>query len=124
MYQISYDSSERILHLELEGFWSATTLALFTAELLLRTTPLKMRRISYAVLSDSTKFPVQSSLVAQGLGRIMAKGAETHLGPTAIVVSSHLNKMQAERAMKGNRLQVFLNKTDTRAWLSAEQASS
>ena len=45
-----------------------------------------------------------------------------HLGPTAIIVAGVLNKLQAERTLKGDRVRVFLNEADARAWLIAEMA--
>jgi hypothetical protein len=120
MYAIRYDPGERILHLKLEGFWTAATLARFVAELMVRTTQLRMRRERFGVLSDSSRFAIQSPLVSQGFERIMAKGAETHRGPTAVVVAGVLNKLQAERTLKGERVCVFLDPAEARGWLAAE----
>ena len=109
MYSIRYDTCERVLHLRLKGFWTVATLARFAAELLARATTLKLRRIGFAVLSESTRFAIQSPTVSQGFARLMARGAEAHSGPTAIVVASQLNRMQAERTLKGERVRIFLN---------------
>ena len=124
MYSIRYDTRERVLHLQLEGFWTVATLARFAAELIARATTLKLRRIGYAVLSDSTRFAIQSPTVSQGFEQLMARGAQAHDGPTAIVVASQLNKMQAERTLKGERVRVFLTEADARAWLAEEMAAA
>ena len=122
MYSIRYDTRERVLYLRLEGFWTVATLARFTAELLARAATLTLRRISFAVLSDSTGFAIQSPTVSQGFVQIMNRGAEAHNDPTAIVVAGQLNKLQAERTLKGERVRVFLNEPDARAWLAEEMA--
>jgi hypothetical protein len=122
MYSIRYDAGTRILHLQLEGFWTVATLARFTAELVLHTAKLKLRHIDYAVLSDSSRFAIQSPAVSQGFERIMSKGADSHRGPTAVVVASRLNKLQAERTLKGDRVRIFLVEAEARAWLALEMA--
>jgi hypothetical protein len=122
MYAIRYDPGDRILHLRLEGFWGAATLAGFTAELLVRTTALRLRGTVYGVLSDSSRFAIQSPLVSQGFERIMARGAQTHRGPTAVVVASVLNKLQAERTLKGDRTRISLDAEEARAWLAMQMA--
>ena len=123
MYRIAYHPGDRLLHLTLEGFWSAATLARFAAELLVRTAAIGRGGTIYGVLSDSSRFPVQSPLVAQGFSRIAARGAERHRGPTAIVVAGALNKMQAERTLGGARLRVFTDAVEARSWIVGELAS-
>lgn len=78
-----------------------------------------MRYRHFAILSDSSRFPVQSLAVASGFERIRARGSKLHKGPTAIVVGSYLNKVQAERSLKGARIRVFLSADEARDWLTA-----
>ena len=117
MYSIKFDPPSRTLHLSLDGFWTSVTLASFAAELLVETTALHLRYGSYAILSDSSRFPVQSPEVAAGFDGIMKRGAEVHNGPTAIVVASILNKMQAERSVRGPNVRVFLSADEARGWI-------
>ena len=118
MYTIKFDASTRTLHLELEGFWSVGTLTAFAAELLVKTTALNLRYGKFAILSDSTRFPVQSSAVSAGFERIRERGAQLHKGHTAVVVGSVLNKMQAERSLRGPHVRVFLSANDAKRWLA------
>ena len=124
VYSIAFDTETRTLHLRLEGFWSMATLANFAAELLETSAAARRRHDSFAILSDSSRFPVQSPDVAHGFEQLMARGAATHKGPTAILVASVLNKMQVQRSMKGPRLGVFLSVEEARAWLAAERTSA
>ena len=118
MYSIKFEAQTRTLHLELEGFWTLATLAAFSAELLATTTALKDRYGSFAISSDSSRFRVQSPEVAAGFERIRKRGAEAQEGPTAIVVASVLNKMQAKRSVRGPRVRVFLTADEARSWLT------
>lgn len=117
MYAIRFDPIRRIFHFELHGFWSIGTVIQFGAELLARTTVARVRHGRYAVLSDSREFPIQSAGVAPYFERIMARGIEMDVGPCAIVVGSHLNKLQAERLFQGGRARVVLDYAEAAAWL-------
>lgn len=123
MYTIAFDAQSRTLQLKLEGFWSAATLAGFAAELISKTTALRTRYPEFAILSDSSCFPVQSPDVARGFEQLMMGGAKAHTGSTAVVVASVLNKMQAERSLPGTRVRVFMSADEARRWLATERAA-
>ncbi|HVF93948.1 MAG TPA: hypothetical protein VM900_06510, partial [Sphingomonas sp.] len=67
---------------------------------------------------DASRFPVQSPAVAAGFDKIRERGSKVRKGPTAIVVASVLNKMQAERSLQGPDIRVFLSADEARAWLA------
>lgn len=119
MYTIRFDPARRIFHFELHGFWTMGTVIQFGVELLTRSTVARLRHGRYAVLSDSRDFPIQSATVAPYFERIMARGIEMDVGPCAIVVGSHLNKMQAERVLQGGRARIFLDYAEAEAWLDS-----
>lgn len=118
MYTIRYDSMRRIFHLTLNGFWTMPVIIKFGAELLVRTTAIRVRGHRYAMLSDASAFPVQSAQVTSYFERIMARGIEIDVGPCAIVVASQLNKLQAERSLRSDRVRVFLDRDEAEAWLA------
>lgn len=118
-YDIRFDPDRRILYLRLSGFWTIATVIRFAAELLVRATAARARHRRFATFSDSSAFPVQSTQVAQYFERIMARGIAMDIGPTAIVVASHLNKLQAERVFRPDRVRVFTDRTQAEAWLDA-----
>lgn len=121
MYVIQFDPETRILHLTLEGFWSVEILDDFATELRAKSTELQKLYGTYATLSDSTGFAVQSLEVARGFEKIQTRGVHANLGPTAIVAGSMLNKLQAERSLKGPRVRVFLRLDEAQNWLASEQ---
>ena len=121
-YTIDYEPQARLLTMRLWGFWSLATLAGYTARLLAATTKLRGQR--YAVLSDARDFPVQSSLVSAGFERIARRGAKLHRGRTAIVVGSHLNRMQAQRTVATADTRVFLDFEEARGWLRAAEKAA
>jgi len=118
-YDIRFDPNRRLFHLKLSGFWTMATVIRFAAELLVRTTAARARHGRFAMFSDSSDFPVQSTLVAQYFERIMARGVAMDVGPTAILVASQLNKLQAERVFDPGRVQVFTDRALAEAWLDA-----
>lgn len=123
VYNIFFDSDARILHLVLEDFWTPDTLARFAGDLLEQIAA-AARHGRFAMLSDSSRFPVQSPEVAQGFERLLASGAERHNGAVAIVVASVLNKLQAERSLRAPHIKVFLDADKARAWLAEQQRAA
>ncbi len=119
MYDIRFDPARRIFRLKLTGFWSMATVVRFAAELLVRATAARVRHRRFAMLSDSTAFPVQSAEVSARFDRIMQRGLAMDMGPCAIVVGSHLNKLQAERVFQSDRIRVFLDAAEAEAWLDS-----
>lgn len=72
----------------------------------------------FDVLVDSRGFPVQANDVADGLALIMRGGMALTPGHAAVVVGSHLNKLQAERTLVHPRLRVFLALDEAQDWLA------
>lgn len=119
MYSIRFDPEQRVFYLTLSGFWTVATVIQFAAEMLVRTTAARIRHGRYALVSDSTEFAIQSPAVSAHFERIMARGIEMDVGPSAIIVGSYLNKLQAERIFDGDRVRVFLDSDAATAWLAS-----
>ena len=119
LYDIRFDPDRRLFRLTLSGFWTMATVIRFAAELLVRTTAARARHGRFAMFSDSSEFPVQSTQVAQHFERMMARGIATNVGPMAILVASQLNKLQAERVFGTDRVRVFTDRALAEAWLDA-----
>lgn len=117
LYDIRFDPDRRLFHLKLGGFWTMATVIRFAAELLVRTTAARARRGRFAMFSASSDFPVQSTQVTRHFERIMARGIAMDVGPTAILVASQLNKLQAERLFDPDRVKVFTDRALAEAWL-------
>ncbi|MEH3046560.1 hypothetical protein [Sphingomonas adhaesiva] len=123
MFEIVFDPAQRVLHLKLTGFWTMETMARFAKELHTTSTMISERYGTFATLSDSRDFPIQSAEVSERFERIRARGLEAKSGPTAIVVASQLSKFQAERLLKTKHNRVFLDRAEAEAWLAEQSAS-
>ena len=118
MHTIRFDPSTRILHLRLSGHWTLAEFQAFRSDFL-KAAQDNAAGGSFAVLSDTRDFPVQSQQVAEAFGQFTQAGANSDLVvATAIIVASVLNKMQAERTMAGPTLAVFTQEAEARAYLS------
>ena len=124
MFTIEVDEQAAILHLKLTGFWTPDTMRQFAAALVPAVERLQRRCATYSVLSDSTEFPVQSPEVGEGFERIMAAGASRTRGRTAIIVSTMLNKLQAQRVFRSPNVRIFLDRDGALAWLAEPPAAA
>ena len=124
MFTIEADEQAALLRLKLTGFWTAETLRQFVAVLLPAVERMQRGCASYSVLSDSTEFPVQSPELGEGFARIMATGAARTRGRTAILVSTMLNKIQAQRVFRGPNIRIFLDRDEALAWLAEPMAAA
>ena len=117
MYSIHYSPETRILEMTLEGRWTEQDFDTFEKAYVnaLRTHSLGGKSI--ALLSDSREFPVQTQEVADRFSKLGA-GSGARIEASAIVASSLLNKMQVERTMASDRMRVFLDIGEARAWLA------
>ena len=124
MYRIDYDEGRNLLKLTLSGFWQPETFAAFAQDMRLTAERIKGQRGGYDMLSDSTRFPVQSAEVSQGFARMLQAGAKANTGRMAVVVKSMLNKMQAEHVFAGTGIRIFLSSADALAWLERARAEA
>lgn len=121
-FDIRFDPRDPILFLRLSGFWTLPIALAFEAALQDAGRDLRLAEKCTGTLSDSRAFPVQSEEVGAVLARIRLAGPGHEPWPTAIVVGSALNKLQAERVMKRDNVRVFLDMDEARAWLRARTA--
>lgn len=117
-YQIDFDEGGKTLHMTLTGHWDSATLQQFVADMITKHAEIQRSTDYYGILSDSTEFAVQAPEIAEGFDRIMVYAADVHRGPTAVVVQTTLNKLQAQRVMRQGDVRVFLDKAEAKAWLT------
>ncbi|MEL7197926.1 MAG: STAS/SEC14 domain-containing protein [Pseudomonadota bacterium] len=116
MFDIWFDKTSAILHLTLSGHWTAEDFAQFQQAYAAALEEATANNGSIGLLSDSREFPVQSQDVASRFSEL-TKQSFARIAASAIVVGSVLNKVQAERTMKSDRLKVFLDEEEARDWL-------
>lgn len=112
----TFDSTGQIVRLTLEGFWEVQTVTSFSREAQTRFRMARQRFGKVLVLVDARTFPVQSTKVA-----IAFDLAEAAMAPLrdrmAIVASSALSKMQAQRALRGSAAAFFSAVEQAERWL-------
>lgn len=117
MYAIDIDVERRVVWVTTWGFWTGKTIATCTVELLTRVTAARVRHGQFAVFSDVRAAPVQTSEVADGTERLMAKGLKLTSAPIVTVAGSMLGKYQSERVLSAPNCRTFLDMDEAMEWL-------
>ena len=118
MFHVEYDPRANYLTLRVKGFWKPDDVPVFAASVGAEAQYAKSVRPDFDVIVESFDFPVQAIDVADLLANIMRGGMTLTSGRAAVVVGSHLNKVQAERTLVHPRLRVFLTLEDAKTWLA------
>lgn len=118
MFRLDYDVATNILTIQVKGFWTPDMVPEVSTVLLQQARALQVSGRAFDVLVESLDFPVQSNEVADLLTGVMKAGFAYTSGRAAVVVGSHLNKLQAERTLVHPRLRVFRSLIEGRAWLA------
>ncbi len=118
---VDIDETAGLLTITIDGFLTPDEVPALAAALGGRARQAHAAGRPFDVLVDSRGFPVQANDVADGLTLIMRGGMALTPGHAAVVVGSHLNKLQAERTLVHPRLRVFLTLDDAKAWLAARR---
>ena len=116
MYAIRYDRAETLLLLTLTGMWTLDVAARFQAEMIVAAAAATKAAGRLRILSDCRDFPVQSREVTDAIadGPPSDPSRPSH---TAVVVGSALGRMQANRTISNDRVRIFTDLNDARAWL-------
>lgn len=118
MFQVEYHARTNLLTLTVEGFWQPDDVTAFAACVGAKMQEVIAIRTDFDVIVESLDFPVQAIDVADLLISIMRGGMAHTSGRAAVVVGSHLNKVQAERTLVHPRVRVFLALADAKQWLA------
>jgi hypothetical protein len=115
-FEIKYLADKRILTWRLRGFWTEETALEFQQAVDGEMAKVRRTCARFACLSDTRDFPVQTEKVMD----ILARQSATHEGARkmAIVVSSALNTLQAQRSFSSDRVKVFQNLGEATHWLA------
>jgi hypothetical protein len=123
MYTICLDATNERIGLKLDGFWTAETMRRCGDELLEMIAREKQRRSNISVLSDCLSYPVQGPEVMAGWVRLLGRRSGLITVPYAIVVATTLNKLQVQRALDASNVQVFMQLSTAKEWLSNQARS-
>ncbi|MBH9538059.1 hypothetical protein [Novosphingopyxis sp. YJ-S2-01] len=120
MYEIRFDAHERILHLQLSGYWGQDLLTRFAPDFTAKAKAAKAVCPYFVIFSDCTELSVQSAETAQVFVGFMTDLRQCTTAPLAILVSSVLNKLQAKRSLGGPGVEVFLDVDAADSWMAKQ----
>jgi len=123
-FEIHVDESNGWIRTVLRGFWTLADLQAFGQGMLEAVGRVARRHAVFALFSDSTAFKIQSAEVSESFARMVEQGNRMHRGPTAIVVGTVLNKLQAERLFRDPRARVFTDFGEAQRWAEGELAAA
>jgi serine/threonine-protein kinase len=121
-YAIRADTVTGVLHLKLEGFWTMKVFEAFVREIREAYVRLEACGKRMGIFSDSSSFPIQSPEVSTAFRAIFLSDHSRVRMPTAILVGSVLNKLQAERVFAGGPVRVFTDRAAASGWLEQQLA--
>ncbi|QIG79174.1 hypothetical protein [Stakelama tenebrarum] len=117
MFDIAYDAPANIVRINVRGFWSPELVSQFARAVGQTFQRAHTIRDDFDILVDSTDFPVQAHDVADLLAEVMQGSMPLTSGRSAVVVGSHLNRLQAERTLIHPRVKVFAALEAAQDWL-------
>ncbi|MFZ5748761.1 MAG: hypothetical protein ACOY45_14045 [Pseudomonadota bacterium] len=118
MFTVAFDRDANRVVIRVHGFWRSEDVPPFATAV--GSVVRQARAVSddFDVLVESLDFPVQANDVADLLPNVMRAGMSQTAGRAAVVVGSHLNRLQAERTLTHPRVRVFVTAEAAEAWLS------
>lgn len=118
MFEFQYLADRRILVATTRGFWTEETARDYMAALAREMAAVRRASPRFGMLSDARDFPVQTEAVMKILAA--QSSANDGVRKLAILVSSTLNTMQAQRSFQSDRIKVFKDKDEALAWLATD----
>jgi hypothetical protein len=124
MFEVGYDSGANIVRISVRGFWKPEDVSALARAVGAALQEARTFSERFDVLVESLEFPVQANDVADLLANILHGGAALSAGHFAVVVGSHLNRLQAERTLVHPRLRVFLAMDEAQGWLASMRGAA
>jgi hypothetical protein len=118
MYRVAYDPKTDRVMVHVSGFWKPEDVAAFATAAGEALAEARAAGGTYDSLVESFDFPVQSNEVADLLTNVMHASLPHTTGRAAIVVGSHLNKLQVDRTLVHPRVRGFMTMAEAEAWLA------
>lgn len=117
MFRVEYDSPDNLLSISVRGFLTPQDASVLASAVDAKAREAHAVRDDFNVVVESLEFPVQATDVADLLTEIMRRGIVLTSGRVAVVVGSHLNKLQAERTLVHPRVQIVSSMDAAQLWL-------
>lgn len=120
-YRIGVDAANKLISLELIGFWSAATAAAFARDQQAAVRRICTRPHQHLVLADLSDFALQPQVVV-GICREMIADARLPSRRLAVVGGEGLARIQIKRILVRDRMEVFSDRESATAWLLAGES--
>ncbi len=124
MYSIEFDEKSRLLLQRTSGFWDLDEVARYERELTAVLTRLKSDGRPFTTLYDNRHEHTQSAEVMQAFAKMAGAEIMQPMGRVAIMVTSVINKLQAERISPNPMVKVFHDEAEARQWLAETREAS
>ena len=116
-YTIDVLNERPLLRITMRGFWTMETFNAYVRDCGAAIQKLVAGHGRFDMLSDCNGFPVQGPDVSAGFERLKEMGSPAPQNRIAIVSSSALSRMQAERLMGGPHSRIFASEIAALEWL-------
>jgi len=118
MYVLTLDEDEKLVRVHIEGVLTAIEARRFNTELAQMAVIARNRFGSFRFIADTAKAPVQPQEVIENLptpGQLISDPGDRW----AVIVSSALAKLQANRILAHPQAQAFLSASAAETWTNA-----
>ena len=116
-YSFFYDEQRVLLTLKQRSYWSMETFVRYEQDYLAQHDRIRTRHRNYRVFADCVDYPVQSIEVGEAFAALFSKLMSENKGRYAIIVSSALNRIQAQRLIPQPNVKVFTEGKAAMDWL-------
>ncbi|WP_375382507.1 hypothetical protein [uncultured Sphingomonas sp.] len=122
-YTIEVDVPNRLLLLELVGFWSADTALAFGRDVHAATRRIGVRPHQHLTLADLSRFSLQPQVVV-GICRALIVDARLPSRRLAVVAGEGLARIQIKRVLVRDRMEVFSDRSSAMNWLLTDETAA
>ena len=122
-YTIEVDVPNKLLLLELIGFWSAATATAFGRDVHAATRRIGVRPHQHLTLADLSRFSLQPQVVV-GICRGLIVDARLPSRRLAVVAGEGLARIQIKRILVRERMEVFSDRRSAMTWLLTDETAA
>jgi hypothetical protein len=121
MFTLDHDTSNEMLTVTTQGFWTLEEVDTFAAKLKLGVSEFTVCNRPLKLLIDSRDASIQTASVVAKLEQLSNDLLSHSSDRIAIVVGSTLKRLQVSRSLPIEQAQVFTNVSAARSWLLPNQ---
>lgn len=119
-YTIDVQNDPPLIRVVMRGFWSIDTFQAYLRDCGAAIETLVARHGRFDTLGDCNDFPIQGPEVSAAFEQLKATSEKTPQNRIAIVTSSALGRMQAERIVGNAHSRIFSSEAAALQWLGLD----